>query len=89
MDHTNAEQDDPLLLVQWPQFVWTRCFTFNMPLPSAITLNPTSTIVYLMQSCLRIEDNLTFLASRWLSTKLGIPLVVAVGPFESTDRYVC
>jgi hypothetical protein len=73
-----TDDEDPLFLAEWPTKLWERSFTYNMPFPPQINTARGGTIVYLVQNCVRVEDNLALQAASWLSVRLGIPMVAMV-----------
>lgn len=79
----------PYLLKEWPPFIKRRSFAYKVfrrstsisVVTTAITAVSSTIpypahIVYFMDSCARIEDNLTLQLCIWLSSKLRLPLLV-------------
>lgn len=79
---------DPLLIEQWPKFLWnSRRLSFqSLPSPDAICRNSGGCVVYWIKTTIRAKDNLALELAAWLSHTLEVPfLVVAVIDKETYD----
>jgi hypothetical protein len=77
----NVNLDDPLLLSEWPAFLWSHCrvkVCKSLPSSSSIIASKNGRIVCWIQHSLRINDNLALLTAIYLSNKLKIPLIAIV-----------
>jgi hypothetical protein len=104
---TTIPKNQPFLLNEWPAFIKKRSFAYkvppkqpkpgssgaNSPNSSSISTYPQH-ILYFLDSCLRLEQNLALQVAIWLSSRLNLPLLVlffhidheSAGKFEILQR---
>ncbi|RYG69616.1 hypothetical protein EON64_02270 [archaeon] len=76
--HSLEDPNDPLYLASLPSTVWQYTTTCNLPYPENIHLSAQGCVLYVMQGCLRLRNNLSLFAAASLACRVLRPIVVLV-----------